>query len=154
MLKKCEIKIGTQGLLLLMELKFLKMMTRPQNITVACHYNFTIGRQQYVAFCGLVIIIKILILSTAGGLGCQFWFHIFFSMGFFRFLAATFFTPGVFWLGFVFTSHRMLWHWMHTILSLRRFDKYYIMYHILYSEHINSLQQQEFNRMQVQCKPS
>ena len=33
--EKCEIKIGGQGLLLLMEFKFLIMMTRPQNITVA-----------------------------------------------------------------------------------------------------------------------
>ena len=46
MLKRCEIKMGGQGLLLLMEFKFLIMMTRPQNITVACHYNFTVGRQQ------------------------------------------------------------------------------------------------------------
>ena len=46
MLKNYEIKMGSQGLLLLMELKFLMMMTRPQNITVACHYNFTVGRQQ------------------------------------------------------------------------------------------------------------
>ena len=30
--------MGGQGLLLLMEFKFLIMMTRPQNITVACHY--------------------------------------------------------------------------------------------------------------------
>ena len=34
-LKICEIKMGSQDLLLLMELKFLIMMTRPQNITVA-----------------------------------------------------------------------------------------------------------------------
>ena len=34
--------MGSQGLLLLMELKFLIMMTRPQNITFACHYNFTV----------------------------------------------------------------------------------------------------------------
>ena len=33
-------------------------------------------------FCGLVIIIKILIPSTAGGLGRPFWFHILFSMAF------------------------------------------------------------------------
>ena len=47
-LKRCEIKMGGQGLLLLMELKVLIMMTRLQNITVAC----------LVMFCGLVIIIK------------------------------------------------------------------------------------------------
>ena len=41
----CDIKMGSQGLLLLMELKFLTMMTRPQNVTVACCYNFTVGRQ-------------------------------------------------------------------------------------------------------------
>ena len=40
--------MGGQGLLLLMELKVLIMMTRPQNIT----------RQVTVMFCGLVIIIK------------------------------------------------------------------------------------------------
>ena len=40
--------MGGQGLLLLMELKVLIMMTRPQNIT----------RQAAVMFCGLVIIIK------------------------------------------------------------------------------------------------
>ena len=34
--EKDEIKMGGQGLLLLMELKFLIMMTWPQNITVAC----------------------------------------------------------------------------------------------------------------------
>ena len=34
-LKRCEIKMGSQGLLLLMEFKFLIMMTRPQNITIA-----------------------------------------------------------------------------------------------------------------------
>ena len=27
-------------------IKFLIMMARPQNITVACHYNFTTGRQK------------------------------------------------------------------------------------------------------------
>ena len=37
---RSEIKMGGQGLLLLMELKFLIMMTRPQNITVetVIHY--------------------------------------------------------------------------------------------------------------------
>ena len=40
--------MGGQGFLLLMELKVLIMMTRPQNIT----------RQATVMFCGLVIIIK------------------------------------------------------------------------------------------------
>ena len=34
--EKCEIKMGDQGLLLLMELKFLIMITRLHNITVAC----------------------------------------------------------------------------------------------------------------------
>ena len=38
--------MGGKGLLLLIELKLLIMMTRPQNITVACHYNFAVGRQQ------------------------------------------------------------------------------------------------------------
>ena len=46
--KRCEIKMGGQGLLLLMELKVLIMMTRLQNIT----------RQSTVMFCVLVIIIK------------------------------------------------------------------------------------------------
>ena len=35
MLKRCDIKMGGQGLLLPTELKFLIIMTRPQNITVA-----------------------------------------------------------------------------------------------------------------------
>ena len=56
--------------------------------------------QAKVMFCGLLIIIKILIQSTAGGLGCPFWFL--FSMAFFRFLATTFFALGVCWLGFHF----------------------------------------------------
>ena len=34
--KRCKIKMGSQDLLLLMELKFLIIMNRPQNITVAC----------------------------------------------------------------------------------------------------------------------
>ena len=44
--------MGGQGLLLLMEFKFLIMMTRLQNITVAYSKPAT------VMFCGLVIIIK------------------------------------------------------------------------------------------------
>ena len=44
--KGMETKMGGQGLLLLMELKLLIMMARPQTITVACHYNFTVGRQK------------------------------------------------------------------------------------------------------------
>ena len=45
MLKKCAIKMGSQGLLLLMELKFLTIM-RPQNTEVT------------VTFCSLAIITK------------------------------------------------------------------------------------------------
>ena len=37
--KQCEIKMGSQGLQLLMELKFLIMITRPQNIIVAGNSN-------------------------------------------------------------------------------------------------------------------
>ena len=46
-LKKIQNQNGNQGLLLLMELKFLIMMTRPQNITVVCQtaQSFS-GRQK------------------------------------------------------------------------------------------------------------
>ena len=44
--KRCEIKMGGQGLLLLIESKFLIMMTRPQNIVATCHYNFAVGKHQ------------------------------------------------------------------------------------------------------------
>ena len=45
-LKKAMLKkMGGLRLPLLMKLKFSIMMTRPQNITVACHYNFAVGRQ-------------------------------------------------------------------------------------------------------------
>ena len=46
MLKRCEIKMGNQGLLLMMELNFLIMMTRALNITVACQLRSYSGRQQ------------------------------------------------------------------------------------------------------------
>ena len=45
-------------------------------------------------FCDLVIIIKILISSTAGSLDCQIWFHIFFIQAFFSSWLLLF-TPGV-----------------------------------------------------------
>ena len=89
--------MGGQGLLLLMEFKFLIMMTRPQNITVATllagngnvlqpghHYQKFKFHQQQEA------------------LATHFDFTSFSAKPFFRFLAATFFTPGVFWLGFHF----------------------------------------------------
>ena len=54
MLKRCEIKMGSQGFLLLMELKFLIMMIRPQTLllpatnfeqlagnSLATHFDFT-----------------------------------------------------------------------------------------------------------------
>ena len=54
-------------------------------------------------FCGLVIIIKILIPSTAGGLCCPFRFHIFFSMAFLKFFVAAFLPKGCFgWYSFLF----------------------------------------------------
>ena len=84
--------MGGQGLLLLMEFKFLIMMTRPQNNTVACqsgngnvlrpghHYQKFKFHQQQEA------------------LAAHFDFTSFSAQPFFKFLAATFFTPGVFWL--------------------------------------------------------
>ena len=54
-----------------MEFKFLIMMTSLQNIVLCLSM-----------FCGLVIFIKNLNSITAG-LGCPFWFHIFFSLAFF-----------------------------------------------------------------------
>ena len=78
-----------------MEFKFLIMMTRPQNITVATlpagnsnvlrpghHYQKFKFHQQQEA------------------LAAPFDFTSFSAQPFYRFLAATFFTPGVFWLGF------------------------------------------------------
>ena len=52
MLKKCEIKMGGQGLLLLqlIELKLLIMVTRPQNITVVCHSNVLRPDHHYQKF--------------------------------------------------------------------------------------------------------
>ena len=44
--KRYEIKMDGQGLLLLMELKFLIMMTRPQNITV--HTTITSGNSNFL----------------------------------------------------------------------------------------------------------
>ena len=89
--------MGGQGLLLLMELKVLIMITRPQNITVVTllagnsnvlwpgnHYqNFKFHQQQEA-------------------LAAHFDFTFFSAQSFFRFLATIFFTPGVFWLGFHF----------------------------------------------------
>ena len=48
MLKRCEIKMGGQGLLLLIKLKVLIMMTRPQNITVAGNNVCTRVHHTYV----------------------------------------------------------------------------------------------------------
>ena len=95
--------MGGQGLLLLMEFKFLIMMTRPQNITVATllagngnvlrpghHYqNFKFHQQQEA-------------------LAAHFDFTSFSAQPFFKFLAATFFTPGVFWLRFHFFFYLFL----------------------------------------------
>ena len=85
--------MGGQGLLLLMELKVLIMMTKPQNITVACHYKFTVGsdvlrpRHHYQNF---------YFHQQQEALATHFDFTSFSAWPFFRFLAATFFTPGVF----------------------------------------------------------
>ena len=84
--KRCEIKLGGQGLLLLMKLKFLIMMTRPQNVLFLSE-----------CFAALSSLSKILISSTAGGLGRPIWFHIFFILNFLVF-GRYFFTPAVFWL--------------------------------------------------------
>ena len=81
--------MGGQGLLLLMELKALKMMTRPQNIT----------RQATVMFCDLVISIKTFNSINSRRPWPPILISHLFQHGLFKFLAATFFTPGVFWLG-------------------------------------------------------
>ena len=95
--------MGGQGLLLLMEFKFLIMMTRPQNFTVATllagngnvlrpghHYQKFKFHQQQEA------------------LAAHFDFTSFSAQPFFKFLAATFFTPGVFWLRFHFFFYLFL----------------------------------------------
>ena len=94
--------MGGQGLLLLMEFKFLIMMTRPQNITIATlagngnalrpghHYQKFKFHQQQEA------------------LAAHFDFTSFSAQPFFKFLAATFFTPGVFWLRFHFFFYLFL----------------------------------------------
>ena len=91
--------MGGQGLLLLIKLNFFKMMIRLQNITVGCQLQ-SYSWQATVMFCRTVIILinfnsinnrrpwpPILILH-------------FVQYGFFKFLAANFFTSGVLWLGF------------------------------------------------------
>ena len=94
--------MGGQGLLLLMEFKFLIMMTRPQSITIATlagngnalrpghHYQKFKFHQQQEA------------------LAAHFDFTSFSAQPFFKFLAATFFTPGVFWLRFHFFFYLFL----------------------------------------------
>ena len=64
-------------------------------------------------FCGLIIIIKILISSTAGGLGCLIWFHIFLILALFSSWPLLF-TPEVFWLRFNYTKEMMTFRlWNH-----------------------------------------
>ena len=84
--------MGGQGLLLLMEFKFLIMMTRPQKSVLrpGHHYQKFKFHQQQEA------------------LAAHFDFTSFSAQPFFKFLAATFFTPGVFWLGFYFFFHLFL----------------------------------------------
>ena len=76
--------MGSQGRLLLMKLKFLIIMTRPQNVLFLSE-----------CFAALWSLSKILISSTAGGLSCPVWFHIFFTLAFFNFGHYFFYTRGV-----------------------------------------------------------
>ena len=87
--------MGDQGLLLLMEFKFLIMMTRLQNITVvtllAGNGNVLRPGHPYQKF---------KFHQQQEALAAHFDFISFSAQPFFKFLAATFFTPGVFWLRF------------------------------------------------------
>ena len=85
-----EIDVKSKGLLLLMEFKFLIMMTRPQN-TVAT----LLAGNGNVLWPGQ----KFKFHQQQEALAAHFDFTSFSAWPFFRFLAATFFTPGVFWLG-------------------------------------------------------
>ena len=91
--------MGGQGLLLLMEFKFLIMMTRPQNITVATlladNSNVLRPSHHYQKF---------KFHQQQEALAAHFDFISFSARPFFRFLATTFFAPGVFWLGYTITS--------------------------------------------------
>ena len=88
--------MGGQGLLLLMEFKFLIMMTRLQNITIATlltgNGNVLRPGHHYQKF---------KFYQQQEALATHFDFTSFSAQPFFKFLAATFFTPGVFWLRLV-----------------------------------------------------
>ena len=97
-MKRCEIELDGQGLLLLIKLIFLIMMTRLQNILREkeclrpCHhyqkFNFINSRRPWPPN----------LIS-----------HLF-HPGLFYFLAATSFTPGVFWLRFSYTDFKLVVH--------------------------------------------
>ena len=68
--------MGSQSLLLSMDLKFLIMMTRLQTLLLLTTI-ISSNLQTTVMFCGLVIFIKNFNFINGGGLGHPFWFHIF-----------------------------------------------------------------------------
>ena len=90
--------MGGQGLLLLMEFKFLIMMPRPQNITVAYHGNVLQPGHHYQKF---------KFHQQQEALAAHFDFTSFSVQPFLKFLAATFFTPGVFWLRYIISNYNM-----------------------------------------------
>ena len=92
-MKRCEIKLGSQGLAppAVDEIKIF------DNDDKATKHSFL--SECFAAFSSLS---KILISSTAGGLGRPIWFHIFFILAFLvlgRYIPI--FTPGVFWLRYI-----------------------------------------------------
>ena len=90
-----------QGLLLLIEFNFLIMMTRPQNITAVGNSNVLRPGHHYQKF---------KFHQQQETLAAHFDFTSFSAQPFFRFLAATFFTLGVFWLRYLFLKIAQFFH--------------------------------------------
>ena len=97
--KRCGIKMGNQGLLMLMELKFLIIMARLQNISVACQLlEVIVAGNSNV--CNLVCHhYQILFYQQQVAFGCPFWF--FSQHGLFKFLTTTFLHYGCFGWNFI-----------------------------------------------------
>ena len=97
--------MGGQGLLLLMEFKFLIMMTRPQNITVVGNSNVLWLGYHYQKF---------IFHQQQEALAAHFDFTSFSARPFFRFLAATFLHHGGVLFGICYYKLRVVfgirWH--------------------------------------------
>ena len=82
-------------------LLFAYFIMIPTSFKFKMFYNFllnTFNPNQKEYFVALSSLSKILILSTAEGLGHPIWFHIFFILTFLRSSWQLLFTPGVLWL--------------------------------------------------------